>query len=175
MARVPWSWLSPHNPAGGGPSAPRQGWTGARMHLSTRIHAPTDEARPGGQPFLWPTFPDCPGAKARGECGVLAATFISLKALPPREGNQTGRQADKQTGVQTAGLTWGRKESVFKVTATLLPRSQQTGPTDQTWPTACFYKVLLKHKYISLYMIYGCFHAPIAEQELPQRSRGMKG
>lgn len=31
---------------GGGPRAPWQGWPGARMHLSTQIHTPTNEASP---------------------------------------------------------------------------------------------------------------------------------
>lgn len=129
-------WLGPQNSSvGGGPSALWQGWTGARMPLSPRIHTPIKEARPGraapsSGSHLQAVQEPKPGASA----GVAAAAFISLKATAPREGN-------KHRGVQTAGLTWGRRQHVFKGTFVFLTRSQQTvDPQARPGPPPVFIK-----------------------------------
>lgn len=93
-ASVPWGWLSPQNSSvGGGPSAPQQGWTGAQIHLSTRIHAPTNEARPGrAVPSSGPYFQTVQEPKS-GECWCYSCNFYLLKGT-----STGGGKPDKQTG-----------------------------------------------------------------------------
>lgn len=66
--------------------------------------------------------------------------------------------------MQIAGLTYGEEKCLWL--RTHLSFSQgviRLWP--QTRPSACFYKVLLKHKGTCLCILYGCFHATIAEQK----------
>lgn len=131
MASVPWGWLSPQNSSvGGGLSAPWPSWTGARMHLSTQIHVPTNEVR--GSAFHWPTFPDCPGAEARGERWRYSCDFYLLKGDSIGIGKQDNR---------IAGLTYGEGKSVYRCTCPSHKETANCGPMGQTWSSTCFYKV----------------------------------